>query len=695
MTSDQLDQDSPDFGLPEGKDEAEFIAEMKTRAQWCFDADATLRELARSDIEFCDVPGKQWDDNMTILRDGRPCYEFNKVRQSVRTVTGDQKQNRPSIKIRAVRDATEEDADVRMGLIRNIEAISNAEQAYDTAFDFAVKGGFGAWRIKTAYADDDTFDQEILIEAIENALETAYCDPSAKMIDRRDARYWFIFEELTRSEFKERYPKADCISFNSQAPSDQWDWNDWFGEETVRIAEYWYKESEESEIVYLSDGKTITGEQFDDLSDFLKGEGITEVQRRTIMADCVYSCIASGKEVLSKPVKWAGKYIPIVPNWGDIIRIRDKDYWSGMVRFARDAQRLYNYERSTLVEIIANAPKEPLLAAEESVKGYEEQYESLGHTNRPVLLYNANPALPNGGMPQRAEPPSFPVALANAANMSSEDIKAVLGIQDANRGAPSNETSGIAILNRKRNGDNSNFVYIDNHAKAIRFTGEILNDLIGKVYDTERVMRILGPDGVAKMTPVNKPQQDPKTGQWVMLNDLSAGKFDIVVDVGPSYTTQRMETAEAMSQISQVPGPFQPLAQYMYLKSLDVPDMEEIQEAARAMLVKQGILPPPEGTPPPQPPPPNPLIQTKAQLQAAQAQKAQAETGRIAAETNKTQVETQQMQAMGPLEAHHAAALTAVELARQEAKIPPLPGDPSVQQPPNRATLPLESPGAM
>lgn len=632
--ADQDDRDSPAYGLPEGKDEDEFLAEMRQRAQWAMDGDSDLRMLAVDDIEFCDIPGHQWDAFTKQERAGRPCYEFNKVRQSVRQVTGDQKQNRPSIKIRAVHDATQDDADIRMGIIRNIEAISNAEQAYDTAFEYAVKGGFGAWRINVAYATDDAFEQEILVEAIEDALSSVYFDPMARKIDRRDGRYAFVFDAPTRSEFRARYPKAKMVSFG--AAGNGTNWNEWWGEETVRIAEYWYKQPGQNVIVLLSDGRTVDATQIEAITDELAQAGVTEIRRRTVAVDEVYSCVCSGSEILEGPTKWAGKFIPIVPNWGDIIRINGRDYWSGMVRFARDPQKLYNYERSTLVEVIAKQPKQPIFAAAEAIEGYEADYADMGHSDKPVLLYNHLLDHPGGGQPRRAEPPYFPAALANAANLSSDDIKATLGIYDASLGARSNETSGRAINARKQQGDVANYVYIDNHAKAMRYTGEILDDLIGKVYDTERVIRILGPDGKDEMTKVNTAVQDQQTGQWVKVNDLSAGKFDIAVDIGPSYLTQRMETAEAMSQMSQVPGPFQPLAQYAYLKNLDVPDIEEVQKAAREMLVKQGILPPADGEQPPQPPPPNPKDVAGAQVEAAKANKYQAEAQR-------TQVETQGM----------------------------------------------------
>jgi hypothetical protein len=311
------------------------------------------------------------------------------------------------------------------------------------------------------------------------------------------------------------------------------------------------------------------------------------------------------------------------------------------------------------------------------------------------MLYNFLPDHPGGGVPQRAEPPQFPAALANAAQMSSDDLKATSGIFDASVGRQDNATSGVAINARKLQGSISNFQYMDNLSKAMRYTGEILNEVIPLIYDTERQIRIIGQDGADKVIQVNHAVQDQATGKWTTVNDLSNGKYDIVVDVGPSFTTQRMEAAEAMSQMAQIPGPFQPLIQYGYLKSLDVPNIDDVQDAARRMLVTQGILPAGENDPPqPGPPPPNPEVVAAANLKAAQAEKAHAEA-------QHTQVQTAQAVQLAPLVAQHTAVLTAKEAAHAAAKIPQMPPDPSIAQPMAPAphfsnpSMPITPPGQL
>ena len=684
------DEDSADYGLPDGKSEEEFLSEMRKRASWCFDTHNDLYTQAVEDVKFCDVPGYQWNDHMRGLRKNRPCYEFNQVRKNIQSITNEHRQNRTGIKVRALKDATEDDADIRMGIIRNIEAVSFAENAYDTAFDFAVKGGFGCYRIKTQWCDDDAFDQEIRIETIEDPFCVMF-DPSAKRFDRKDARYAFVFQKLPRGEFNQRWPDAKMVSFNAGHSTGEWDWEDWWGEQEVRIAEYWWKVPTQVKLLLMSDGSTLDAEKDGEYLGQLAKEGITVKRERTVDTFDVYCCIASGSEVLEKPTKWAGRNIPLVPVWGNLTRVEGRDYWCGEVRFQKDAQRLYNYERSTFVEVLAKQPKHPLFASLQAIKGFEAQYSNMAVDDAPVLFYNHDPNLPNGGMPQRANPPIFPQGLAEAATISKEDLKSTSGVYDASAGRPGNEVSGAAINARSRQGGISNYQYEDNFAKARMYEGEILNELIPVIYDTEREIRIIGIDGAERVIKANHSIEDPDTGEWITINDLSAGKFDIVADTGPSYTTQRMEAAEAMSQLAQVPGPFQPLLQYGYVKYIDVPDMHDIKEAARLMLVRQGVLPPNPGDPQPQAqqaPPPNPLLVSKAQLTQAQAAKAMAEAG-------KTHVETQIAAHLAPLEAAHTIAVTAKEQAHMISKIPPMPGDPTIQAPPNRATLDLESPASL
>lgn len=651
--------DSPNYATPRaGVDKEELHKEMLDRHAECWDYWRPEYDKAREDMEFAFTPESQWDNWMASTRTGRPMYTVNKLRQAMKQITNDQRQNRPQAKVRATEGGDTELAEVRQGLIRNIDSQIDAQRAVDTAFQFGVGGGFGVWRINTAYADDGGFDQIIQREEIPNPYSVAF-DPAAKKKDRRDARYAFIDTQWARSEFKARWPKAKLVSVDTFDESSK----GWWEDKEVTVAEYWYKKTEEVEIVLLSDGTVHDADKLELIMDELAVQGVTVQRTRVVEREKVFQCIVSGAEILEGPNEWPGRYIPLVPVWGEILNLEGKDRFFGAVRFAKDAQRMYNYERSTFIETLADQPYSPFMADAASIEGYEGQYQSMRTKRPPVLIYKANPSLPNGGKPSREMPPAFPAALAQAAAISADDIKAATGIYDASLGARSNETSGRAIIARQREGDVANFDYIDNLSYALKYDFEITNDLITAVYDTERQIRILGEDGAEKAVAVNRVVLDEQTGQPVTMNDMSQGRFDVSVTVGPSYTTQRMEAAEAMMQLANDPSPIGMVAKYGFIKNLDAPMLDDVKKAARKILVGQGLLEPEEGEQPPAPPPPNPA-------DVADAKKNDAQAAKYAADAQGQELDNQQK-----------AFQWGVQLGAMGPPIPIQP-NPQAQQPP-------------
>lgn len=629
MKQGETERDDPGYGTPRaGVTDDEFLTEMRDRYELAREATDKGYKRALEHMKFAFIPGNQWDAWMCKTRANRPMYEVNKVRQALKQITNDQRQNRPQAQVRPSRDASVEMAEMRQGMLRGIEANSRADNAYDTAFQYAVGGGFGAWRIATEFADEGSFDQDILIQEIANPYAVRF-DPTAREKDRRDGRFAFVEEDIPRTEFKARYPKADMIAFEGNDSRV----HSWWTDETIKIAEYWYKTTEEREILQLSDGRVVKAAEVSQILDELAQSGITVTNRRVVNAPVVKHCVVSGNEILDGPNDWAGKFIPLVPVWGNILNLEGKDEFCGETAFAEGAQRMHNYERSIFIEVLAKQPLSPFFATAEAIEGYEKQYERIGTDDPPVLLYKADVNAPNGGKPSREPPPIFPAALAQAALMSADDIKATTGKYDASLGQRSNETSGRAILARQREGDVSSFDYIDNLSKAMLYSFEIVDDLMPHIYDSQRTVRIIGNDDAEKVLEINQPVMDEQTGQWIEVNELARGKYAIAVTVGPSFTTQRQETAEAMLNLSNDPSPLGLLAKFGFINSLDAPGMEDIRKGARKVLVGMGLLEPGEDDgPPPQPPPPNPKDMADAKFSDARADKAIAETQKIIAE---------------------------------------------------------------
>lgn len=650
--------------------EDDQLAEMRKRYDRTTDQCATLYDHARDDIKFVTVPGEQWDQKIKARRGDRPCYEFPKLQAHVRQIVNEMRQSRPQGKVRGVEESDAGLAEIMQGLCRNIESVSNADQAYDIAFESAVKGGFGAWRVCTDYDRPDSFDQSIYIKPIHNSL-SAKCDPAAVERDRRDAMFWFVEEMISEDEFERRYPKAQKVDFDSDQPN----YTNWRDAGKIRIAEYWYKKPVKRDLWALSDGSVVFADELDQDQDALEASGIQITKTRTVDDTKVCMRLTNGAEWLTDEYEFPCKFIPIVPVWGQIDNVDGEDYWQGLVRQCKDQQRLHNVHRTAMIEAVAKAPKAPFIVKLKWIKGLENFWKRANSEDYPYLPVNDEAE----GLPQRAGQADVPTALIQMAGMDNDDLKATTGIYDASLGARSNETSGVAIGQRKQQSSVATFNYIDNLTYAIRFTYEILIDMIPKVYDTPRVVRILGDDGAEKWKQLYQTVIDPATGRQFVLNDISKGKYDVVITVGPTYATQRMEAVDAFTQLAGQIGPISPvigsLLAYQVLKNMDLPGSEDVAEAFRAQLVKQGLLPPQEGEQPPQPPPPDPRVMATVQKLLAEAERAHAGAQKDQAEAQV--IIPKAMAQMGKDHAQAAGSHADTVATYHQMVAPPMP-DPSV-----------------
>ena len=538
------------------------------------------REMAREDIEF--RAGRQWPESIIAEReqDKRPVLVLDKLNQYVRQIVNDGRQNRPSIKVRPVDSGADmATAEVFQGIIRHIEDRSGADAAYDTALDSAATCGFGFFTVTTEYASDETFDQEICIERIRNPL-SVMIDPDAQKADASDMKYAFVIEEMDKDEFKENYPGKYPEDFKSDR-----DYGDWFGDH-VRIARYWWVEEKDRKLHLLRDGKVISEESM----DMLKSEGIDVegeiVETRDIPKKTVKHCLMSGNDYLEEPKEWIGKHIPILVVWGNEIDIEGKVVHSGIIRPGKDPQRLYNYSRSAFAERVALTPKAPWVAAEGQVEDYADEWATANVENHSVLRYkpmslNGQPVPP----PQRQTAADVPAGFAQDMQISEHDIQAAIGMYNASLGAPSNERSGKAIMARQKEGDVGTFHYHDNLNRAIRHCGRILVDLIPRIYDSNRVVRILGYDGSvgeATLDP-NIPEASQMNGVQSLYN-LGVGTYDVTISTGPSYTTLRQEAAQAMIEMTQANPALMQIVGDLMIKNMDWPGAEEISERLKLTL---------------------------------------------------------------------------------------------------------------
>lgn len=584
------------------KDDDGLLKRARDVFSRCKDAGDLNRKTAIEDIRFARL-GEQWPKDIVEQRkrEGRPHLTINRLPAFIRQVVNDARQNKPSIKVRpADSGADKETAEVINGLIRNIEYTSDADVAYDTGVECAVSGGFGYWRVDLDYAYGDSFDLDIKISRIANPL-SVYEDPNATAADSSDWNDCFVTSVLSEEQFKAKYPKADKRHWDdTDAWSDAPDWH----EDGIVVAEWWTRDEVEEEIVQLRDGSVYSAKQIEEDEDLLalriqiENFPETVAARRTKKRFKVTQRIMTGLEVLETN-EWPGQYIPIVPVYGDEIVVNGKRHFRSLIHDAVDAQRMFNYWRTTSTELVALAPRVPFIGPEGAFDVDAEKWATINTRSHAFVEYSKN----SPAKPERQSLDSGPAAGAlQEAMLASDDMKGVMGLYDASLGAKSNETSGRAILARQREGDVSTFHFQDNESRAIRHTGRIILDLIPHVYNTARIVRVLGEDGQEKAVPIGQEyeQVDPKTGQPLLdenqqpimaLHDLTVGKYDLTVTTGPSFTTRREEAAYQMTEMLRAFPQAAPVIGPELAKNLDWPGADKIAEKLDAMLPKPDSIP--------------------------------------------------------------------------------------------------------
>jgi hypothetical protein len=563
-----------------GKDK--ILSEAKARFKLAEEAESDIRRETLDDLEF--VSGNHWPEAVKRAReaDGRPCLTINKLPQKVKQITNDQRQNKPSIKVHPVDDQGDpKTAKIIQGLIRNIEYVSNADVAYNTAFDSAVKGGFGYFRIITGYVDPKSFDQEILIKRIRNPLSVLF-DPYSQELDGADANYAFITEDLPKDEYKALYPDSKGASPESWELLET-EAQGWMREDSVRVCEYFYKEHELADICLLSTGDVVLKSDLEQILQIkaMQGSPASVVSERKTRIPKIKWCKLNGLEILEE-TDWPGKYIPIIPVYGDELDVNGKKILAGLVRHAKDSARMYNYWKSAETEAIALAPRAPFIAAEGQLEGYEHEWAEANRRNFSVLTYK--PKSVDGTVlppPQRNSFEPAIGAITQAGLGASEDEKATTGLYDSSMGRQSNETSGVAIQRRASQAQTANFHFNDNMNISLRHAGRICIDLIPHIYDTARASRIIGEEGDERIVQLNAPTKDQGED---MLYDLQTGRYDCTVDVGPSYATKRQEAAASMMEVSRAVPQLMGVAGDLMIKAMDWPGASEISERLKKTL---------------------------------------------------------------------------------------------------------------
>jgi hypothetical protein len=607
-----------------------FITELREKLDASYNFERENRREAAMDMAF--VAGYQWPESIRKERQaaGRPILTINRLPQFIRQVTNDIRQADLAIKVAPVDDDGDPKlAKIYNGLIRQIHYQSSGKHVFGTACEHQVSCGIGWFRICTEYTDDQAFDQEIRFKSIRNPL-SVYCDPAAIEPDRSDAKWMFVTELIPMAEFKAKYPDASTDGIDP--PTDgTGDRLTWLTRDGVRVAEYWVRKPVKKTLGLLRTGETI---ELDKIGKNLWPMlGVT----KTRIADSyeVEQYLVSGNTVLDGPNSFPSKYIPIVPVIGAETPLETAIVRHGLIRFARDPQQLYNYNRTAAAETLALQPKSPYLVSVKMISKFKAIWDNIHKTNYPYLPYESDPDAP-GGAPQRQQPPQMSQAFVKEAEMADLDMKATTGIYDSSLGQRSNETSGVAIRNREQQGDTANYHYGDNLQRSLWHAGRILIDIIPKVYDNERVIRCLGEDDSEEHHRINQVVMGVD-GLPVTINDLSAGRFDVRATIGASYSTKRMEAADTLLEYLKTDPQAVPMVRDLVAKNFDWPGADEMAKRFKNSIPPNLLVDPEDPNAPPPPPPPNPLgdpvLRSEVVLRAAQAEKNYADAAKIRSET--------------------------------------------------------------
>lgn len=558
------------------KEEEEIIGQFMDDFDLAFTAESRNRIDMVDDLRFAALD--QWPKDIQRERANRPMLTLDHIGQSVRKIMGNIRQNMPSIKVDPVDDgADKETADVLEDLTRQIEQSSNARNAYINAAKFQVKMGFGVWRVNTVINTDDIFEQDIVILPVKNPF-TYYFDPDAIMPQKQDGRFMIISETLSKKQFESQFPDIDIPSGIPRQGLGETQVR-WYDSDSVRIGEYFKKRKKKKNITQLSNGVVVDTDSITDKDiELYQAQGVSPVKDRDVEVEVIDWFKLTAFKILEHQ-EWPSKFFPGIPVFGEEDNIEGETLIRGIVRAAKDPQRMYNYWNSAAAETIALQPKAPFLVTNDQVKNYKPFWDQANTANLPYLPYEPDGKAPP---PQRLNPPVMQSGLLQQAAISAQDIQQATGVFEAAQQATPENRSGRAVIALQQEADLGQSLFMDNLAQAIEHTGRVILDLIPKYYDTQRVIRLRGEDSGSRFVEINKPILTPD-GLKIQ-NDLTRGKYDVRVGVGPSFRTRRIEAAASMVELGRVFPQIMQVAGDLVAKNLDWPGADELAERLKKLL---------------------------------------------------------------------------------------------------------------
>lgn len=520
---------------------------------------------AKSDLRFS-IGLDQWGEKDRAARGDRPCLVINQLPQFIHQVMNDERMNTPSINVIPANDGADiETAKIYKGLIRQIEYKSKADEAYDTAGEYAIRCGIGFIRLEHDYISEDSFLQELQIKSVKNPL-SVFIDPNSVESDGCDAEWAIVLDDISKSDFERTYPGREFVSFED-AENGKIDES----AETIKIAELYKKEYSE-----------VTG-VMNEKGGFEEVQKVEEGQKSKKLRKVVIKRYKfNGEDKVLEETTFPGKYIPIVPVYGEEIWVDGKRKILSLIRQSKDAQRRLNHWASKESELLDLAPISPYTAPLGGVDGLPE-WEAPD--NAKVLRYHhedeeGNPLPP----PNRIAPPPVPAGIINAMMGAKENIKETMGMYNASIGQRSNETSGVAINARKVEGEVATYHFADNRNRSIAQVGRVLVSAIPEIYDSSRIIQIIGDEEESEMVAINGATYE---GQEDIYNLKDSGAYDVRVVTGASYTTKRQEAATFMESMVKANPALINVIGDLLVKNLDIAGADAVSSRLKKTIPPQ------------------------------------------------------------------------------------------------------------
>jgi len=626
-------------------DDITTVVNLLTEAQ---DADHDMRENAREADHFVNKKDGQWEpDILNRLKSARrPRYTFDQVGPVIDQIAGGMESSSFDIKTKPANgEADQETADTYDGIIRNIEANSNAVDIYNAASRSMITSGMDGWRVVQEFVDDDAFEQDLLVKPVFNAIDTMWLDPTAKEQSKKDAMWGFFLSPISVKEFEDKYPNVTPSSLQEDRRSEVYTFKP---TDIIVIGEFWWKKEITRELVMMSNNAVYeVDDKFKKVEKELKQQGITETKRRKRKKHVVFSRLLSADDWLNEGSETVFDFIPLIPIYGNYKISEGKPIYSGAVEALMDAQRVYNYAKSRQIEEGALAPRQKVMMTREQMMGHTDTLQTMNTNADPVQGYEHVTGQPQ---PFPMMGPQINAGLQQTAADASVDIGKASGLFAPNLGDNPGLQSGVAIERLQDRGDNSTIKWFNARKIAIQHTACILVKAIPKVYDTTRQVRLINPDGTQEVKTVNDSVFDDESQKMVDLLDLSKGIYDVICEVGPAFSSRQGETIAALNELAAVNPAVMQMSTDIYLRNVNAPGMDDIADRARAQMLQAGIIPEDQLTDeekqqiqaaqeaaaanPPQPDPALLIAQAEIGKAEAQAAQAQAKAADIQLEAN-------------------------------------------------------------